>query len=157
MLRLLGKSTHALRSMAINSLADARKAWPRRLTTMCLLVGFAGALSWTFASSRTGLLPECLVHRVTGIYCPGCGAVRAVWDVLHGDFASAARSHLLVVSLGPIWIAGSGMWLARRWSGREVSLAEAKTCIAIVVLTFSLFLLFTIVRNQGWATWLQPL
>ena len=31
----------------------------------------------------------CLFHVITGLYCPGCGAGRASYNILHGNFLTA--------------------------------------------------------------------
>jgi hypothetical protein len=42
-------------------------------------------------------LPSCAFHKLTGLYCPGCGSTRAIHALLHGDVASAARFNILAV------------------------------------------------------------
>lgn len=39
----------------------------------------------------------CPLHEATGLWCPGCGATRAVWLLLHGDLAGAVRHNLLLL------------------------------------------------------------
>jgi len=42
----------------------------------------------------------CPFHRLTGLYCPGCGSLRAVHQLLHGNVAAAfGLNPLLVLSL----------------------------------------------------------
>lgn len=41
-------------------------------------------------------LPPCLFHKVTGLYCPGCGGTRAIIAFLHGEFVQSLRYHPLV-------------------------------------------------------------
>lgn len=41
------------------------------------------------------LIP-CLMHTMTGLYCPGCGGTRAVSFLLHGDFLLSFIYHPLV-------------------------------------------------------------
>lgn len=38
----------------------------------------------------------CLMHTITGLYCPGCGGTRAVSFLLHGDFLLSFLYHPLV-------------------------------------------------------------
>ena len=62
-----------------------------------------------------GLLPVALL---TGIYCPGCGGLRAVNDLTHGDLGAAASSNLLFVVAAPGGGAGCGSGRSRqRWRG----------------------------------------
>ena len=41
------------------------------------------------------LLP-CIFHKLTGLYCPGCGGTRAVAFLLHGDFLHSLVYHPFV-------------------------------------------------------------
>ena len=42
-------------------------------------------------------LPPCLFHAFTGLYCPGCGATRALHELAHGHCIAALRLNALVV------------------------------------------------------------
>ena len=50
-------------------------------------------------SPQSKWLPECAFHRLTGLYCPGCGATRALSALLHGDIKSSLHNNLLMVPL----------------------------------------------------------
>ena len=39
-------------------------------------------------------------RRFLGIYCPGCGSTRAMYDLMHGEPASAVRNNPLMVFPG---------------------------------------------------------
>ena len=41
--------------------------------------------------------PKCIFHDLTGLYCPLCGAQRAINALLHGNLLSALKDNLLVV------------------------------------------------------------
>lgn len=43
------------------------------------------------------VLPPCLLHAITGYYCPGCGGTRAVMYLLQGKFLKSAVYHPLVM------------------------------------------------------------
>ena len=50
--------------------------------------------------SRVPIYPVCLFHRLTGLNCPGCGSLRAMHQLLHGNVLAALHLNaLLVVSL----------------------------------------------------------
>lgn len=56
-------------------------------------------------------LPRCPVHTWTGLHCPGCGATRCCYELLHGNFGAALRKNILVVAVLP-WL----IWtLGRHW------------------------------------------
>ncbi len=72
----------------------------------------------------TGVVPPCLFHRVSGLYCPGCGGTRAVHALLEGNLIASFLYHpfvpyaavlyaLFMVSHTVEWIA------ARKKSSRE--------------------------------------
>jgi hypothetical protein len=59
----------------------------------------------------------CLLRRLTGLPCPGCGMTRAFAHLAKGEWAAAASDHLLAygvaAELGLAWLAW-GAALARR-------------------------------------------
>lgn len=44
-------------------------------------------------------LPKCMFHQATGLYCPGCGATRALSALLHGDLKSSLHNNALLIPL----------------------------------------------------------
>ena len=42
------------------------------------------------------LMPPCLLHHFTGLYCPGCGGTRAFMALIHGQFLASIYYHPLV-------------------------------------------------------------
>lgn len=60
----------------------------------------AAALLYVFSPSESGLFPPCPFHALTGWYCPGCGSLRALHQLLHGDILAAMHLNpLMVLSL----------------------------------------------------------
>lgn len=53
--------------------------------------------------------PVCLFHQVTGLYCPGCGATRSLYALLHGNVAAALHDNALIIVTLAICLG----WLAR--------------------------------------------
>ena len=47
------------------------------------------------------LLPSCFFYKCTSLYCPGCGATRAVYAFAHGDLLGALRLNALIFILLP--------------------------------------------------------
>lgn len=52
---------------------------------------------WVYNSPRDGMLPECAFYRVTGFFCPGCGGMRSVHDLIHGDLIGALSSNMMII------------------------------------------------------------
>ena len=68
---------------------------------MCLLLGaVAGLVLFCFDPRQYHFYPVCFFHKATGLLCPGCGALRALHQLLHGQLAAAFRFNpILIVSL----------------------------------------------------------
>ncbi len=67
---------------------------PREGCSLALLSGVLGAgllLFYLFDPATSGGFWVCPFHRLTGLYCPGCGGQRALHELLHGHFAAALR------------------------------------------------------------------
>jgi hypothetical protein len=47
-------------------------------------------------------LPPCPFHWLTGLYCPGCGATRALHALLHGNFQKAFSMNIVFVFALPV-------------------------------------------------------
>jgi hypothetical protein len=53
-----------------------------------------------FDPATSGVFPPCPVFYLTGWYCPGCGSLRALHQLLHGNLQAAwAMNPLMIVSL----------------------------------------------------------
>lgn len=46
-------------------------------------------------------MPKCIFRQLTGWQCPGCGAQRAVHDLLHGDVIGAISHNIFFVIAVP--------------------------------------------------------
>jgi hypothetical protein len=71
----------------------------------------AGAIVFFFNPSTHGFFPTCLFHSVTGLNCPGCGATRALYALLHGQFSVALKDNALFIST-LTFLAVRGAWFA---------------------------------------------
>jgi hypothetical protein len=91
----------------------------------------------------------------TGTYCPGCGGLRAVNDLTHGDLGAAASSNLLFVASIPafalMWVRSlQQRWtgVRRAWPARVVAVNAGVALLAVVT--------FWVGRNLPFASWLAP-
>lgn len=96
----------------------------------------------------------CPLYELTGRYCPGCGGLRAVNDLTHGDVLAAASSNLLFVVSIPLLVYAWTRWVRAEWTGRGVGPIRQPYAVACVVLGAAF--VFTVIRNTGWGSWLQP-
>jgi hypothetical protein len=112
---------------------------------MLASVALGTAVLFFFDPSHYGFYPRCPLFVLTGWECPGCGTLRALHQLSHGNFAAAWQLNPLTVSLLPV-----GLWLGLReivwqcwrirWPGLVTKPVYGWTLAAIL-------LLFGIVRN----------
>ena len=62
----------------------------------------AAALLYKFSPQEYSFYPRCPVYALTHHLCPGCGATRAVAELLHGHLAAALHFNAAVVVLLPL-------------------------------------------------------
>lgn len=104
--------------------------------------------------NHPGHYPTCPFLFVTGLYCPGCGLLRATHDVVHGDFAGAMARNPLILVLVPLVAA---IWFnnLRRATGRShVTMRAVPTWVWYAVLLF--LIVFAVVRNLPGMAILSP-
>ena len=85
------------------------------------------------------VFPLCPLHALTGLHCPGCGATRAVLELLHGHMLAALQMNVMAVTALPVL----GLWLARH---RGVTARPAWIWLLMVVVVA-----FGVLRNLPWA------
>jgi len=96
--------------------ASSKAARPTALAVSALLAAAVGLVLFCFDPRQYHFYPVCLFHRATGLLCPGCGALRALHQLLHGHLAAAFRFNpMLVVSL-PLLL----------WFGAKYALHQTK-------------------------------
>jgi Protein of unknown function (DUF2752) len=71
-----------------------------------LAAGFAAVAAGVitlevFDPANSRIFPPCPVHYLTGWFCPGCGSLRAIHQLLQGDFRTAWAMNPLTVLLLP--------------------------------------------------------
>lgn len=131
-----------LRGSGVQSTA-ARLRWPAVVAVGSAATAAALVLRDPHVPGSWG---TCVLLQATGLYCPGCGGLRAANDLAHLDLAAALSSNafavLLAVLLGAVWFAWTRQQLTRRpvrWE-RWVTPRNA-------YLLLGSFLAFAVLRN----------
>ena len=113
---------------------------------LILLILLAGTLFLYYHNPKGELMLACPVYCLTGYYCPGCGAGRACYALLHGQLYQAFRYNPVLIVLLPwlgLYYAACGLqWLIY---GRERVSIHIPGWIPKAILL--IFVLFGIVRN----------
>lgn len=114
----------------------------------------AASLLYVRDPHGSGSYGYCPFLALTGMPCPGCGGLRAVNDLTHGDVVSAISSNALVVlagvTLGALWV----LWFVRRWKGQPGGMLRVSERGGYAVLAVAVA--FGILRNTPWGSWLAP-
>ena len=69
------------------------------LLTAALAAAGIVALLRNVDPSQCRWMPRCAFHALTGLYCPGCGATRALHALVHGNVLASLRWNPLLVPL----------------------------------------------------------
>jgi hypothetical protein len=97
----------------------------------------------------------CPFHAMTGLYCPGCGSLRAVNDLTNGHVGAAFSSNVVVTALIPVATVLLVVWALDRWRGRTRHLPWQRLR-PLVAAFLAVLVAFTIARNTGAGGWLAP-
>jgi hypothetical protein len=113
-----------------------------------LLAGVAAVpLLYHVNPSTAGLFPPCPVRWLTGWLCPGCGALRALHRLLHGELVAAFALNPLLVVLLPLTAALLVAHGAALAGWRREWVLPAPLVWGLLWLTLG----FTLLRNlPGW-------
>lgn len=120
------------------------------LVAALLLVTLTATLLYFHRPAGQFFYPRCSFYSITGWLCPGCGGMRALHELLHGNWLTAARCNALLVLGTPLFL----LWFTLR---RRLGLSPvigART----VWIAFAIAIVFTILRNLPLrpASWLAP-
>lgn len=118
---------------------------PDRLFYILLGIGTIAVLALLcfFDPSTSAIFPPCPTNALTSLYCPGCGTLRAMHALLHGDVKEALSQNILAVIFIPILPA---MYFFPKYFKKPIVPA------AMLVI----FILYAILRNTETFSFLAP-
>lgn len=131
-----------------------------RLRSVLAPLGVAAATGTAFAyvgavdPNQPGHYPSCPFFFATGLFCPGCGTLRAMHAVGHADVVSALGLNPLAVASIPFLLFWWGRWAIRSWQGRP-----ARTTLAHPAYLWgflALVIVFWVARNLPFGRFLAP-
>ena len=137
---------------------------PPKISTISSLKFFAGAVLgfailcvlavlFFFNPATHGFYPVCLFHALTGLYCPGCGGTRAVYQLLHGHILLALHDNaLFVLALVALAVWGARFVVRKLRNQQTIFQLRPKTLWMFLVVA----LIFTVLRNLPAFSWLSP-
>lgn len=123
-------------------------------TAVAVAAASAAAVLYSVDPNEPGHYPTCPFLAVSGLYCPGCGALRATHDLLHGDVAGALARNPAVLLALPYLLLALVTWF-RRTAGhpapRSTSLPPAVIWGLLAAISA-----YWVLRNLPGFDWLSP-
>lgn len=111
-----------------------------------IAVGTAAALAVAYFNPVTaGFFPQCVLNKLTGLHCPGCGLTRGFHALFHGDIIGAVSFNAML----PIYVFIFGFIAVALFSivfrGRPLPFKIFRPNLIYGFLILSLF--FGVIRN----------
>jgi len=100
-------------------------------------------------TTPNGPLPVCPTKALLGIDCPGCGSLRMLYCLLHGDLLGATRFNALALLAAVLLVWAYLAWTYGRVAGRRIRGWQHRRWSAAV--TLILVTAWLVVRNIPFA------
>ena len=99
--------------------------------------------------NETGHYPVCPSRALFGIDCPGCGGMRGMYCLMHGDVAGALNHNLLLLAIIPVVLALWTLWLVRAIRGvyPPVTAGQDRVRNRLLIGGLVVMLAFGVIRN----------
>lgn len=95
-----------------------------------------------FDPTQVSIFPPCMFHQLTGLDCPGCGAQRALHQLLHGNLVAAFRLNAMFVLSLPLLAWFGPRFITRMWRREPLSIRTRWLWVY-----FAAWILFGVLRN----------
>jgi hypothetical protein len=120
---------------------SARSAW---LLATSAAVASVPVL-YRFNPLEVHFYPRCPLYVLTGIYCPGCGALRAGHALLHGHLLTALDYNALLVVAAPFLAWALAAQAVHALTGRRIPTHQLSGVESRAIMW--LFIAFMVLRN----------
>lgn len=122
--------------------------------TIFIMIAFA--LLFFFNPASSNLYPPCPFYKLTDFYCPGCGSLRSLHQLMHGHPLEALDLNPLMVLFLPFL---GYIFISQYWQGvHKQSRSSFFISPRIVWILLGIILVFWIFRNIPFYpfSWLAP-
>jgi len=75
-----------------------------------------GIVLYLYSPEKSGFYPPCIFHKITGLYCPGCGTTRALHALLHGRILDAISYNAAILILLPSFLWWYSLYVLQEFS-----------------------------------------
>ena len=109
-------------------------------------------LVYAFVAIHFHAYIPCLFHKVTGLYCPGCGITRMIVSMFKGEFYQAFRYNMVMFVLFPFFIFFIVDYLFSVIRKKDALFRKIPSIILYILI--GILILFAVLRNIF--PWLGP-
>lgn len=109
-----------------------------------LLVAASALVLFLFDPRVYHFYPFCFFHKTTGLLCPGCGALRASHQLLHGHLATAFQFNPMLVVFLPLAAAWTAYYGLQRFRSRPATLGVPAKYVWFLL---AVVLIISVLRN----------
>lgn len=110
-----------------------------------------GSYTYYFLYEKYSFSIDCPFHKLTGLYCPGCGITRLIFSLIKFDFYQAFRYNPLVFIMMITFFIYE---ILNIFIKKDIMLLKIKKEYALILLI--IVLLFGILRNIPLFDYLKP-
>ena len=112
-------------------------------------------LGYYFLNRIFALKIPCIFHKITNLYCPGCGITRCLFAVLQGDFKKAFRYNQLFFIIFPFWLIYY-LYSTYLFIVNKENIVFSKVYNVIWIVLLIIAIIFGILRNLSFFDFLRP-
>lgn len=134
------------------AIVDPRPRWRRLLAPAAVAAAVVVGCGYVYAfdpnQSGQPYLP-CPTQAIFGVDCPGCGATRGMYALLHADLPRMMDHNVLLLAFVPVAIVFFARWVRHAWSGIRpaVTSGQARRQSRTAVVVLLLVIAFGVIRN----------
>jgi hypothetical protein len=127
-----------------------------KVVTLTGFIVLSAIILYYFNPAGSQLYPSSPFRAITGLYCPGCGSLRAVHQLLHGHFFAALDLNPLMVLAAPYLIYSFISYTSPVILGTKIPQVYIKS--AWIWLFLKVVIAYWVLRNIPFAPfdWLAP-
>lgn len=116
-----------------------------------IILLFFTLITFLYLNLKFSFFIPCLFHKITHLYCPGCGLTRMIISILKLDFYQAFRYNPLLFIMMPFIIIYEIIYYINWLQNKDFQISK-KIWYILLIIT----IIFTILRNTNTFSFLAP-
>ncbi|MBQ9833761.1 MAG: DUF2752 domain-containing protein [Bacilli bacterium] len=116
-----------------------------------VIIFLVGSYTYYFLYENFSFSIDCLFHKITGYYCPGCGITRMIFSIIKLEFYQAFRYNPLVFIMLIFFVFCQVINIILKRNYKKITFKKEYALLLLVVV-----ILFGIMRNIPLFDYLKP-